>query len=424
MHSEQPRIWPSPIATDSRAREWLPFAVALAIRLIGVWVSHGTPVVDVHTFFDWATWLDEGTNPYTVSGQAANYPPLWVFVCWVCLKISALTSLSFDFVIKSVISAIDATTVWPVQGLARAGGATDENANRAAWFYAVNPVPILIAAFHGQNDPVVIGLVAWAAWLVFAHAHRFAFEWAALLVGLSLTVKPIAVLFLPMFMWQTPNGSRCVRVLLIAALPSVVVWLPFFASDPVSVFKALTRYGGVPDFGYIGIYNSWSNLGRGSAGLPIVEDVPWQLRAAWLALIAAAWSWKRRAPIVEQLVWLVLCLYLVYGLLAAQYMIWLIPFVTASQRSRLWRVTAWTAIMLLAFYELHHPNILTGGSVSRLTRLINIPQWSGIFLIAHVFVYGHWIRWFWELATRPDAWRRVWTWFVDEVRRLSRADKE
>ena len=414
----------STFLADPRVRPWLPIAAALAIRVACVWISHGTPVVDVHSFLVWAERFDEGTNPYAVENLLVNYPPLWIFVCWLCLRVSGVTGMSFDLVIKVFISAADAATVWPIRAAARAGGATGDEATRAAWFYALNPVPILIASFHGQNDPVVIGLIMWAAWLVLATPVRFAHELALLLAGISLTIKPIAMLFLPILLFQMPTWRRRVLGLAIAMLPSVVVWLPYLVSGYGHVVHALTSYGNVPDFGYIGIFNSWCNFGHGSAGDPIVkaEQVTFGFRAAWLSLLAIAWWRRRSAGLIDQLVWLLLCLYLVYGLLAAQYLVWLVPFATAARSPQLKRVTVWTALTLLAFYEAHHPDILTGGGFWRLPLLvpINRSQWNGVFLVSHLFLYGNWLRWFWKLAAPANFWRMVWNWFVDEIKRLSK----
>jgi len=391
----------------SRDKFFIAFAAALLIRFVASWLSHGTPVVDVHTFFVWAERFDEGQNPYTTS-EPANYPPLWVFVCWCCLKASHVTGLSFDLWIKLFISTVDAASVWPIAWLVRAVAATDNTALRAAWGYAVNPVPILIAACHGQNDPVAIGLIIWAAWLFVATPGRFARALGMLLVGLSLTVKPIAVLFVPIFLASLPGWWPRVSGLAIAGLPSLAVWLPYLNQNPHSVLVAVTSYGGVPDFGYVGIFNSWCNLGHGSAGLPIVESkhIGWQFRAVWMALVAAAWWKKRAAELIEQLVWIVVCLYLVYGLLAAQYLMWLVPFAAAAGSRRLWRSSAWSAVTLFAFYQLHHPTIIRGGEFQRVNLPIGIPQWSGIFLIAHVMLYFHWLCWWWELAVPPGFWRR------------------
>ena len=355
-----------------RAPFWFSFVIALAVRVACAWVSHGQPVADVGSFWQWANRLDAGDNPYSLrptvhetpgalgSGEPyaderpvytmrANYPPLWVYLCWICLKLSEWTGLSFDLVIKLLVSLFDAATVVAVGYLSVACGASAIQARTAAFFYAVNPASILVASFHAQNDPIVIGLVAWASWLLLARPFRQAPELSMLLVGASLAIKPIALLFLPLLVLTVPEWPRRVACGILALLPALFFWMPYLLHSPTEVIDALRSYRGVPDFGYIGIYNAWNNLGRGSTGVSIDYDLGWAYRPFCVMVLGLAWWRFRTASLLEQLVAITVTLYLVYGRLAAQYLMWVIPFAAALRCPQLRRVTIYSALALLTF---------------------------------------------------------------------------
>lgn len=395
----------------------LLFFVALLVRVVAACLSHGQPVVDVYSFWQWAKRFDAGENPYSpppsihipptdrpdfldyvfddrpAYGGQANYPPLWIYLCWVCLKLSQWTGLSFDLFIKLIVSFFDAATAVAVGFLAVVCGASAIQARNAAFFYAVNSATILVASFHAQNDPMVIGLVAWASWLVLAKPFRQAPEVGMLLIGASLAIKPIAMLYLPLLVLQVPGWSRRVACGLLALLTPLFFWMPYLLESPSQVVAALRSYRGVPDFGFIGIYNSWCNLGHGSASISVDYELGVAYRPFCVFVLGLVWWRYHKSGLIEQIVVITLALYLIYGKLAAQYLMWIIPFAAAIRCRQLLRVTVYTALTLLAFYEQHHPGILSGTSPDRLPMGISGPQWSGIFLFAHVMLYIYWFRW-------------------------------
>ncbi len=369
----------------------LPLVVAFAIRAAGAWVSHAEPLVDVDSFFRWAKHLEGGINPYSTTDAPANYPPLWLYICWGCLKVAQEVGCSFDLVMKLFVSACDAATVIPVGLLALRRGEGETAGRAAALAYALNPVSILIAAFHAQNDPLVIGLAIWCMWLVTARPFVLAGELGFGLLGASLAIKPIGVLFLPLVLAQISGWQRRARLFAIAGLPLLLTAIPFLFSTPVAFVRAAATYRGPPDFGYIGIFNSWMNLGHGSSGDPIIEQLHWSMRLFYLPVFLFIWWRLRRFSLIDQAQAVVLSLFLFYGTLGAQYLMWLIPFAAARRDPRLPRISILTAIALVAFYQLNHPGILSGVSTVRWQTGIVLPQWSGIFLVSHFFLYVQWL---------------------------------
>ena len=307
---------------------------------------------------------------------------------------------------KLLVSLCDAGTVIPVAWLAHAGGASRTEASRAAFAYAMNPVAVLVASFHGQNDPIVVGLLLWAAWLVVALPFPLAAELAALVVSVSLTIKPIGLLFLPLFAAHVPKWGRRSIWCLLAILPCAIAWLPYAVDSPQVLIEVLKSYRGPPDFGYLGIYNSWENLGHGGPGAPVLYALPDAVRIATLliyALLYVGIGWRlRRAGLVQQMIAAVLVLYVVYGALGAQYLVWVFPFAAARRSRPFWRTALPAAVALIAFYQLHHPGILSGTPGVRIPMGITVPQWSGLFLFAQVLLYAEWVKWIAAILREAD----------------------
>ena len=370
-----------------------PVLFALAVRGIGSWASHGQSLVDVASFRAWAEIVDEGQNPYTHPSAPANYPPIWVVACWVCLRVSSWTQVSFDLVIKLVVSVFDTVTVLAVARLALALGAKPTQASAAAWVYAANPVAILISAFHAQNDPVVMGLAVWACWLLLARPFHRAPEAAFLLLGISLGIKPVAVLFLPVMLLSVQGMRRRAGCFLLASSIAIVPWIPYLAGRPMLLFKVIDSYRGPPDFGYVGIFNAWENLGRSGKGLPVFKSLPRWHRPFYLGVFLLVCWRLRNAGLLEQILAVILSLYLVYGALGAQYLFWIVPFATAVRSRWVIQCSALSAVALFAFYQLHHSGILTGQFDARLSTGIRIPQWHGLLFIAQSWLYVCWFRW-------------------------------
>jgi hypothetical protein len=382
----------------SRLRPFaVPFILAIGIRSIAAWLSHGQPVVDVASFEHWAKQLDAGRNPYVDATNPANYPPLWVCACWASLVVSRWTSLSFDLVVKLLGSWCDAASVVPVGLLGRWLGGTETAGRAASFAYAVNPVAILIASFHGQNDPVLIGLILWSVCLISAAPLPRAAEAAALVLGVSLCIKPVGVLVLPLMLARVGGWGRRVWLLALVCVPMLLTSLPFLIKSPGALVESAGTYRGPPDFGYVGVYNAWMNLGHGSSGEPIVRGLPVWMRLVYVAVFGLVWWQFRRATLVEQVVAVILSLYLFYGALGAQYLMWVVPLAAARRDRHLPRVTLFAAVALIAFYQLNHPAILTGTPGVQWKTGIAIPQWTAILFIAQAALYLSWLQWMRDL---------------------------
>src|SRR5262249_4783427 len=180
------------------------------------------------------------------------------------------TAWNFAVLIKLPILAADLGIVallfaWPARG---------QDGPRAAWIYALHPVALLITGFHGQFDPLMLLAVLGA--LRFREAGRH--DRSALALAAAIGLKSFPVLLLPVL---APRGGvrPALRYALLATLPVALLLLPFAIADSPALLRELGGYGGIADFGWIGLARGLAWLRSGT--LPRSEARHWGL---WVPL--------------------------------------------------------------------------------------------------------------------------------------------
>jgi uncharacterized membrane protein len=334
---------------------WIPAAAAFAVRLAAILLSDRV-VADVLRYRRVAAHvLDVSWNPYQAR-RLYPYPPVWVWVEAACEWLARHTGLSFAVLVKLPVLAAE---VGIVLLLARWGAERGGAARWAPWIYALHPVAVLVAGFHGQFDPLAL-----LALLVAVRAfERGRPGPAALALAGGIALKSFPVLALPLFLWRTPGAPARARFAALALLPVAVLLLPYAAHDARAVARELLGYGGVADFGWIGVWRGvrWmidGTLGRGEARHwgPLIPAAKVLFLAVYAAVLA-----RRRAS--GDLVVAVLAVFVAfqafYGALSAQYLLWVVPLAALRPDRWLAAHTAAATLGLAGFYLFLAPGVLT-----------------------------------------------------------------
>ena len=134
-------------------------------------------------------WMDDGADPMWVESPTP-YGPLFLLieraVATGAHPNGYLAAIGFRIVALVGVGL----TAGAVTSLARRHGIDPD---RALWLGVLNPVVLMHLVSGAHNDALMIGLVACG--LALAAAQRCL--WGAVLVGLAMTVKPIAIIALP-----------------------------------------------------------------------------------------------------------------------------------------------------------------------------------------------------------------------------------
>lgn len=257
-----------------------------------------------------------------------------------------------------------------------------------AMVYALNPIPVLVAAYHGQFDaiPVLFILLAWILWE--RHPNKLL---AAVALGLGILNKTWPIIIWPVFilrLWQNQRRQLLPFILVSLGIPTVVTAAYILIAQPVKLNpmlgRALTHTG--PD-GYWG----WSSL-LAVAKLHGLVDASLYgsllgLRRHLIVLAGAtAVFLTHRTSIPKAILVTLLAVFAVTAGMGIQWIMWIVPFAILTQQ---WRWLRWytfggTFFILAQLYGLHfYPwaHQLWGVALGdQLIRLSSIFPWIIIVL--------------------------------------------
>lgn len=334
----------------------LALVAAALVRVVPVFVADRV-TADVLRYHKVATHvLDVSWNPYQAP-RLYPYPPVWVAVEAGAEWLSRRWDLSFAVLVKLPVVVADLGLVALLARMGRGRGL----GLRSAWLYALHPVSILITGFHGQFDATALLCALLAVfWL-----DERRFDRSALALAGGIALKSFPVLLLPFFLLAVTGARERLRFLALATLPVALLLLPFAWDDAGALRKELLGYGGVADFGWIGLVRAARWLATGA--LARSEAMHWPsflfpAKAAFLASYALLFGLvaARRIRLSQAAAALALFLAFLtfYGLLSAQYLLWVVPFgLLAPDRYTALHAAAST-LALLGFYPFLAPGVL------------------------------------------------------------------
>lgn len=337
------------------AAPWMPVAAAFVVRLAAILLSDRV-VADVLRYRRVAAHvLDVSWNPYQAK-HLYPYPPVWVWVEAACEWLARHSGLSFAVLVKLPVLAAE---VGIVALLARWGAERGGAARWAPWIYAVHPVAVLVTGFHGQFDSLALLMVL----LAVRASERGRHDAAALALAAGIAVKSFPILAVPVLLLRVRGAAARVRFLALALLPVAVLLVPYLAHDATAVARELFGYGGVADFGWIGVWRGvrWmidGTLDRGEARhwgrlIPAAKIL-------FLGAYGAALA-RRRASgdLVVTLLAVFVAFQTFYGALSAQYLLWVVPLAVLRPDRWLALHGAAATVGLVGFYLFLAPGVLT-----------------------------------------------------------------
>ena len=333
----------------------LALVAAALVRLVSVFATDRV-TADVLRYRKVATHvLNVSWNPYEAP-RLYPYPPVWVAVEAGAEWLSRRSGASFAVLVKLPVVLADLGLVALLGRMGRGRGL----GLRPTWLYALHPVSVLVTGFHGQFDAAALLCVLLSVfWLEKRRLDR-----AALALAGGIALKSFPVLLLPFFLCAVP-GVRRLRFLALATLPVALLLSPFAWDDTAALRRELLGYGGVADFGWIGLVRAarWlatGHLERSEAPHWVSLVVP--AKAAFFVgfaiLLALVVTRRLRFSLDAVALAVFLAFLTLYGLLSAQYLLWVVPFgLLVPDRYAALHAAAST-VALLGFYPFLAPGVL------------------------------------------------------------------
>jgi arabinofuranan 3-O-arabinosyltransferase len=230
-----------------------------------------------------------------------------------------------------------------------------------------------VVAELGLENVTVLCTLALAAFFLFAKKDQWV--WAAVAIGVTLSIKPLLLPVLVIFVLVRQWRGLAVAV----AIPAVLNVVAFaVVTDPSAVFAKLPSLLNRSGTG-VQLNSAWVDVLR-SFGVPDYATILIRLATVAIVLVAAWWSWQRLDDFVLRVVTttslLLIGTYLAGTLSENHFMLTLVPLAMTVilPRSPMRSVAAWLGVLL--FMGLTPP-----GSVLGLDAGANLSAWRAFGMI-------------------------------------------
>jgi len=319
---------------------------------------------------------DSGLIGYYHSNPYMNHPPFIGMVMSWLLRIADATGVPFRVLLRAPFALLDAGTTLLLFLLLR----------QSPWRFVVaacywlNPLSLIISAYHGNTDSAVAFSVLLSVWLL-ARGKTIP---AGVALGAGFWIKLPGVLAIPTLFFFIRGWRRRLIFLATIGITALLTYLPALIQDAevvrTNVFgyhgQMLRSLSGQPVWGlkvlmfmFLPPPNQWSPGGIHLANFLLQHS--WTM--ALICLLLLAWLRRSNHSAPEACATLAACYTIIYGLSnnwAFQYFAWSLP---------LWFfATRWFCVPAL---------VLAGGYLYSL-------YW---YLCGNPWLYGNW-----DFVGRPD----------------------
>jgi Gpi18-like mannosyltransferase len=343
----------------SRSSFWMVIAVVIAsaMKIAIAWNTIGTN--DVVTFYKFATSIQNHGLEWTYTHDISfNHPPLTAYFLIGIYKLAHLplleqNGITFPFLLRFPGIIADVVTVWAVFQIAQSLGS-----NLPKWallVFVLSPVSLMITGFHGNTDPIMVAFLTLAA----LAAVRDNPILCGLFLALSIQVKIIPLLLLPIFVFYWAARRGAFKFLCPMLLASLALWSQPLFTFPLVFAKNVLSYGSF--WGLWGVtywlrQTGWSEFARVSyfhftSAQSVVVTILKILIVSAVFLIA----WRRRSLGRKNLLRSIAYAWVVFFIFSpgvcAQYLVWFAPFVLFLSPTFFGWVTATSSLFLFFFYN-------------------------------------------------------------------------
>ena len=310
---------------------WFVVVLGVAVRLYLVLYTQGTR--DVELWQEHASNVrDFGLIGYYHTGKEANHPPFISYAESLLLRAADAVGVPYRIVLRLPFALLDAgTTALLVLVL---------NGNRHRWglaaFYWLNPLAIILSAYHGNTDSAIPFFLLLCIWML----SKGNIAGAAIALGISLWIKLPGVLAFPALVLLIPNRKKQLLFVAVTGVAAIASYLPALVTDRQIVIANVFGYhgrqlyttGGIPLWGtkvllfsLIAPPEKWPE--QLHAPVLFFINHSWQL-AVLLALLLA-WLRRFRRSVPEVCATIGMIYVIIYGFSdswALQYFAWSLPF--------------------------------------------------------------------------------------------------
>ncbi len=376
--------------------------VALVLRLIvlGITAPYNSELNDQKIFEITTEYFFEGKDLYAANIEQVespfrtqlirNYPygPMPTYLFSALTILGKLIHVKFAILLRLFHISIDLLLLLLVFVVAVRHNL---NAKLIGFLYAINPVTILITAYHGQLDVLTIFFAFLAMYVLLFSNNKNKHLSAGILLGLSIAIKMFTIILWPWFVKEIKGTKERIMFTLLSGLPFALTVLSVMTPDNLSrVIKQVLLYGGAGSSG--GIVLTLKALG-GISGLQLFT-----LLGSWysgfgkyvllIGLAVVFVYFARRFKLLHGITLFFLVTMMLAPSLGVQYFVWFLPFFLVSRFFRLWQFAVQLGILTVTmglFYFYH------GVGIGAFASMGITPDLKPLFL--SLFTLFMWLAW-------------------------------
>lgn len=370
---------------QTAALGWL-LAIALLVRLLPIVLLPVGAGYDIESFLLVGRAILAGQEVYTSEAFGRHpYLPMQMYLIGAALWAARHTFIPFVVWIKlpGLLADVGITAV--IFHASRRQ-TTTETAHHYALLYALNPISLLVTAYHGQFDAVAV-LLLLLAWYFYQFEQQ---NRSATALGFAILNKTWPAVFLPIAFIRLPNWrSKLTYALIAAAIPIAftLLYILIFAADPAPMLRRALTHAGVA--GYWGHSAIVAVAARFVGSLQPIYDGLLVLQRPLLLLTGLLTLWLTRSQTaLNALVTIILTEFAVSVGMGIQWLLWVVPFAILSGDVWWLRLYSFTGSLFLLgqLYGLHmYPwafQLFGQETGDLLIRISSIPAWVTVVLWA------------------------------------------
>jgi Gpi18-like mannosyltransferase len=214
---------------------WFVVLIGAALRFYLVFFTEGTR--DVELWQEHAADVrDFGLIGYYHTSKEANHPPFISYAESLLLRAADAAGIPYRIFLRLPFALLDAGTT-ALLALVLAG-------NRCRWWltalYWLNPLAIILSAYHGNTDSAIPCFLLLCIWLL----SKGNMVGAAIALGTSLWIKLPGILALPALVLLIQTWRKRLLFMAATGVAAILSYLPALVADAQIVIANVFGYHG------------------------------------------------------------------------------------------------------------------------------------------------------------------------------------
>lgn len=334
---------------------WILLA-GLLIRLAVAFYFYGTQ--DVCAWEIFSRFWQEGKSPYGCMTPYGwyGYTPIWFWIISIMRHLSQSLNIPLVFAIKLPLILTDVFIFLVLIAACRKMKASGAKTAMVSGSFFLNPVSIMVPAYHGQFGNIAI-LFLLLAWYIYTFYTDAKYVLIAVYFGISVAVKHFTSMLMPIFTLSFGKISKQIVFILIIVLIFAITIMPYLVHEKQQILYDIFKQN--PQAGHWGwsgvLYHSmlylfkFNIMEQGWFGYLYYFNL-----FLYLGIIMASFPLIKKYDLTDSIVIVFLIFYCFSTEMSQQYSVWIIPFAALKRGKHFYRYSIICAIQLVLFFLAEH----------------------------------------------------------------------